>query len=143
MAAGEAPPAVVQDVVAGLGTNLKADERVLGGAGGGLAACDEVRAGTTNGVLDGIGEKGGQHEGDEKAEEGDVVLVGAGAQEQVQREDEREREGAGEEDIPGDGDALDLGVWKGDGEVVDEEEAVERYGEEGDEGVGNKKKEEA
>lgn len=143
VAAGKAPPAVVEDVVAGLGADVEADEHVLGGAGRGLAARDEVRAGTADGVLDGVGEEGGQHEGDEEAEEGDVVLVDAGARKQIQREHERERDSPGVEDIPGDGDALDLGMGEGDGEVVNEEEAVERYGEEGDEGVGDEEEEEA
>lgn len=137
VAAGEAAPAVVQDVVAGLGADVDADEGVGGRAGRGLAAGDEVRAGPADGVLDGVGEEGGQDEGDEEAEDGDVVLVGGGADDEVDGDDEGERDGAGVDEVPGDGDALALGVREGDGEVADGEEAVEGLGEEGDEGVGD------
>lgn len=100
--------------------------------GAGFAPCDEIGTGAADGVLDGVGQERGQHQGDQEAQDGDMVFVAGGAREQVEAYDGEEREGARVEDIPGNGDALDFGVGEGDGQVVDEEETVEGLDEEDD-----------
>ena len=79
VAAGEAPPAVVQHVVARLGADVDADQLVLGGAGGGLATGDEVGPRAANRVLDRVGQEAGEDERDGEPEDGDMVLVPRGA----------------------------------------------------------------
>lgn len=65
VAAGEAPPAVLEDAGGdragggGAGADVDADEGVRRGALGGPAAGEEVRAGAAHGVLDGVGYEGG------------------------------------------------------------------------------------
>lgn len=136
MPRGKAPPPVVQQVVARLGAHVDADEGAGGGRGGGLAAREEVGPRAADGVLERVGQEGGQREGDEQAEDGGVVLVVRGAGGEVEGRGEQERAEAGVEDVVGDGDALDLGVREGEGEVGDGEEAVEGGREEDDERVG-------
>lgn len=66
-----------------LGTDVNGDQRVWLGAGGRLAAGDEVGAGPADGVFDDVGDEGGEDDGNGKGEVGDLVLVGRGASDEV------------------------------------------------------------
>ncbi|TPX13662.1 uncharacterized protein E0L32_005865 [Thyridium curvatum] len=132
VARGEGAPAVVQRVVVRLGADLEGDELVLRGAGRGLAARDEVRAGPANGVLDDVGQGRGQDEGDGEAEDRHVVRVRGRAGDEVVEQDEAQRD---EEDVAllqilTHWHALNFRMREGDVEVVDREHAVERLDEE-------------
>lgn len=115
MSARKTAPAVVEHVAARLGAHLDPDERILGRARRGFASRDEIRAGSADGVLDGVGYEGGQHQGDEEAQDRHMVFVLGCAREEVDCDDNEQRDGAGVDDVPGDGDALDFGVGEGDG----------------------------
>lgn len=130
---GERPPAVVQGVVVGLGADVDGDEDVAGGAGAGLAAGDEVRAGPPHGVLHDVGQERGEDQADGQPEDGAVLLVEAGAgarHDGVPGEQDAEGREQRVHEIQPHRDALDLGVREGDAQVVDVEHAVEGLDEE-------------
>lgn len=122
----------MQHVAARLRAHLDADERVLGCARRGFAPRDQVWPGSTDGILDGVGQERGQHQGDQQPQDGDVVLVARGAREEVEGEDGDEGDETRVEDVPGDRDTLEFGVGEGDGQVVYEEESMEGLDEEDD-----------
>lgn len=76
MSARKTSPAVVQNMVVGLGTHVDGDECVARRAGCGYAPGDQIGTGTADGVFDEIGYETGQEHGDEEGEDGDVVGVG-------------------------------------------------------------------
>lgn len=100
MAARKAAPAVVQDVMAGLGADIKGYEFIGRRAGGWFTARQQIGARTADGVFYGVGEEGGQNQGDEEAENGDMVFVGGCTEESVESKEEEEREDAGVDNIP-------------------------------------------
>ena len=58
VAGGEASPSIMERVVRSLGADVDGDERVGGCAFRGLATGDKVRAWTTDGVFDNVGDEG-------------------------------------------------------------------------------------
>ena len=58
-------PSIAQHVQAFLGAHLNRDEHVRLGIGTGLASGNEIRSGSTDGVLDNVGEEGGKSYGRE------------------------------------------------------------------------------
>lgn len=74
--ARKAAPTVVQDVVARLGAHVERDQFVGWRAGGGFAARQKVGTRAADGIFYGIGEERGQNQGNEEAEDGDVMFVG-------------------------------------------------------------------
>lgn len=62
-----------------LGADFERDQLVIGRSGLGLASCDEVGAGSSNGVFDEVGDEEREDEGDEPSEDGDVRFVRARA----------------------------------------------------------------
>lgn len=132
VAAGEAAPAVVQHVVARLGADVDANQLVLGGAGCGLAAGDQVRPRAAHHVLDRVGQEARQDQRDGEPQDGDVVFVPRGARQAVGEDDDHQGHGGGVDHVEGHGHALDLGVGEGYGQVIDVEQAVEGLDEEDD-----------
>ena len=65
VAAGEAAPAVVQDVVVCFGADFVCDELVGRGSGRGFAACDEIWAGAADGVFDYVGDEAREDQADD------------------------------------------------------------------------------
>lgn len=60
MPAGETPPRVLHDMAVGIGTDVNTDELIDRSVEGGIAAGEEVRAGSADGVLEDVGEEGGE-----------------------------------------------------------------------------------
>lgn len=100
MSRGETAPSVVQDVVVLLGADGVVHEGAARSPLCGFAAGEEVRARAADGVLDQVGDEEGEEEGDGPAEDGDVDLVGAGADEEGPEEEDGERDGAGVDEEP-------------------------------------------
>ena len=112
------------------GADVKGDELVCGRARSGFASSDEIGAGTTDGVLDHVGDEHGEDHADEPAENCNVRFVRSRAQDKGPGDEDGEGHGAGVDEEPGDGDAFVFCVGVVDGEVVEEEHAVEGLGEE-------------
>jgi hypothetical protein len=155
MAAGKAPPPIVQHVVVLLGANLECHELVGGRAGRWLASRDQVGSWSPDGVLDDVGDEEGEDHADEPPQDGDVCFVRAGTDNDSPEHQDAERHCAGIDEEPycttaamsalamflvsglnGHGDththrdALNLGVWVSNGKIVQKEHAVKGLGEE-------------
>ena len=68
MSAWEAPPAIMQNMVVLLGTDIDIDEFMLWCSLLRLAPIDEIRSRSSHSILDNIGEKGGKNKTYEKAQ---------------------------------------------------------------------------
>ena len=79
VAGREGAPAVVQRVPFRLGAHFDAHQDISRSAGLGLAARDEVRAGTADGVLEHVREEEGEDEVDGEPKQDDVQFAGGGA----------------------------------------------------------------
>jgi hypothetical protein len=77
MAAGEAPPPIVQDMVVGLRADLKGDQLVIWRALLGLAPSDQVRPRSADRIFNHVGEKGCEHEAYPKAEDRNMAFMPA------------------------------------------------------------------
>jgi len=112
------------------GANVKSNELVCWRARSGFASSDEIGAGATDGILDHIRYEHGEDHADEPAENCNVRFVRSGAEDKGPGDEDAEGHGAGVDEEPGDGDAFVFCVGVVDGEVVEEEHAVEGFGEE-------------
>lgn len=147
MSAGKAAPSIVQDVVVRFGADLERDELVCGRPRRWFTARNEVGARTADGVFDDVGYEKGQEHADEPAEDGDMRFVRAGAENEGPRNEDAEgyrarvdeepcwesilvSEGMREVMLHTNRYAFDFSMWVVNGKVIEEEHAMERFGEE-------------
>jgi len=112
------------------GADVKGDELVCGRARSGFASSDEIGTRTANSIFNHVGDEHGEDHADEPAEDCNVRFVRSRAQDKGPGDEDAEGYGAGVDEEPGDGDAFVFCVGIVDGEVVEEEHAVEGFGEE-------------
>ena len=60
VSARKATPGILHDMAVGIGTDVNTDELIDRSVEGGIAAGEEVRAGSADGVLEDVGEEGGE-----------------------------------------------------------------------------------
>jgi len=92
VAAGKAPPALIEDVLVGLRAHLEGDQFVFCSSLFGLAAGEQIRSGSADGILDYIGDERGQGQSGQQSEDGDVSLMRARAEESDPDKDDDERD---------------------------------------------------
>jgi hypothetical protein len=142
----ETPPPIMQNVVVRLGANVEGDKLMGWSACSRSAPCDEIWPWSPHGVLDHIRNEHGQDHTNEPSENGDVCFVCAGACEKCPYDESSEGYGAGVYEEPcyhflavymhgseanhTQRHALDFGVRVADGQVVQNEHAMEGFGEE-------------
>ena len=100
MSARETAPGVLHDMAVGIGTDIDTDELVDGDVEGGIAAGEEVRAGSADGVLEDVRQEGGEDEGDGEAEERHVEFVRRGTESGGPEHEQGEGEGGGVDEEP-------------------------------------------
>ena len=113
-----------------LGADVKSNELVGGRARSGFASRDEIGTRTTDSILNHIRYEHGENHADKPPKDRDVRFVRSGAQDKSPGDEDAKGHGARVDEEPGDGDALVLCVRVVDGEVVEEEHAVEGFSEE-------------
>lgn len=125
MARRERSPTVMQEVVSHFSANIDGDQDVGLGSLSRLASGDEVRPGTSNGILDNVGDERCHDDRDAEAEIRGFVLVKRGARGDVIQNQDAEGKEEGIDEVQHNANSLDLGMRVHNAQIIDKEHAVE------------------